>query len=114
MEASERRFEIIRHLCIYRYEKITVLANMFAVSKRTIQRDLYKIETSLRVPLLTKSGKYEGGVYIAGNYTFDRMYMDEDEIALLRKSKILLQAQLTEEEKILFDFLIKKYTPGGF
>ena len=64
------------------------LAVELNVSYRTIQRDILEIE--LFIPLKIKRGKYGGGVEIQDTYSYDRMYMNEDEIYLLNKILILL------------------------
>ena len=64
------------------------LAVELDVSYRTIQRDILEIE--LFIPLKIKRGKYGGGVEIYDTYSYDRMYMTEEEIYLLNKIYILL------------------------
>lgn len=89
------------------------LAEAFGVSIRTIQRDILEIEL-MGVPLEVKTGRYDGGVYIVGDYAMDRMYMRADELSLLQKIKSI-GAQggplaLDTEEKAVLDALIRKYT----
>ena len=110
METADRRVEILRVLCRRRYEKTRNLAYEFGVSERTIQRD---IETLSRTePIFTKAGKYDGGVYVVDNYSMDRMYMNPAEIALLHKAYTAIQDNnsFTNEEKILFKYIIDEYT----
>lgn len=89
------------------------LAEAFGVSIRTIQRDILEIEL-MGVPLEVKTGRYDGGVYIAGDYAMDRMYMRADELSLLHKIKSIGtqgdQLALDTEEKAVLDALIRKYT----
>lgn len=110
MGTAERRYEIMKILCRRRYETIINLALEFGVSERTIQRD---IETLSRTePIFTKPGKYTGGVYVVDNYSMDRMYMSDAEIALLHKVSITMQKHnnLTPEEKLLLECIIAEYT----
>lgn len=37
------------------------------------------------LPIYVKTGRYNGGVYVIDGFSFDRMYMSEDELALLKK-----------------------------
>ena len=75
MGTAERRLEILKYLCKKRHATMPELSEQFGVSLRTIQRDIYEIETTFRVPIDVKCGKYDGGVYVIGNYSFDRTYM---------------------------------------
>ena len=89
------------------------LAEAFGVSIRTIQRDILEIELT-GVPLEVKTGRYDGGVYIVGDYAMDRMYMRADELSLLQKIKSIGTQggplALDTEEKAVLDALIRKYT----
>ena len=88
-------------------------AEAFGVSIRTIQRDILEIEL-MGVPLEVKTGRYDGGVYIVGDYAMDRMYMRADELSLLQKIKSIGTQggplALDTEEKAVLDALIRKYT----
>ena len=110
MGTAERRLEILKYLCKFRKAKMPELAEMFEVSVRTIQRDILEIESTFHVPLDIRCGKYAGGIYVIGNYSFDRAYMHDDEIALLSKVKELVKTQITEEENALLSQIIKTYT----
>ena len=94
MGTAERRLEILKYLCKARKAKMTQLAEMFGVSVRTIQRDIYEIEATFHVPIDVRSGKYDGGVYIVGSYSFDHIYMCDEEILLLRKVQELVKRRL--------------------
>lgn len=113
MGTAERRLEILKYLCKHRHATMPQLAEMFGVSVRTIQRDIFEIEETLHVPLDIRSGKYGGGIYVKGNYSFDRAYMHDDEIALLRKVQSLAKHQLSAEENQLFAAIIKNYTKNA-
>ena len=110
MGTAERRLEILKYLCKYRRATMPQLAEMFGVSTRTIQRDILEIEMTFHVPLDIRCGKYDGGVYVMGDYSFDRAYMHDDEITLLSKVQKLVKDQLTEKENSLLTQILKVYT----
>lgn len=110
MGTAERRLEILKYLCKFREATMPQLAEIFGVSVRTIQRDILEIEATFHVPLDIRCGKYDGGIYVMGDYSFDRSYMHDDELMLLSKVKKLVNGQLTEKEKALFAQIIKTYT----
>ena len=110
MGTAERRLEILKHLCKVRKSTMPQLAEIFGVSVRTIQRDILEIELTFHVPLDIRCGKYDGGVYVIGDYSFDRAYMHDDEIALLSKIQDLVKGQLSEKENSLLSNIIKTYT----
>ena len=98
MGTAERRLEILKYLCKFRKATMPQLAEIFGVSIRTIQRDIFEIETTFHVPLEVRCGKYDGGVYVMGEYRFDRAYMHTDELALLAK----VQAFVTDQQARVF------------
>ena len=110
MGTAERRLEILKYLCKFRKATMPQLAEMFGVSVRTIQRDILEIEATFRVPLDVRCGKYDGGVYVIGDYSFDRAYMHEDELLLLAKIQKLVKSQLSDNENSLLSQIIKTYT----
>ena len=110
MGTAERRLEILKYLCKARKATMPQLAEMFGVCVKTIQRDIVEIESTFRVPIQVRSGKYDGGVYIVGNYSFDHIYMLDEEIALLCKLHELAKHQLSSEETSIFSSIIKKYS----
>ena len=110
MGTAERRLEILKYLCRYRRATMTHLAEKFGVSVRTIQRDIFEIEAIFHVPLDIRCGKYAGGVFVKGNYSFDRAYMHRDELELLAKVQRLIKTQLSDKENALFSQIIKSYT----
>ena len=110
MGTAERRLEILKYLCKARKATMPQLAEMFGVSIRTIQRDILEIETTLHVPLDIRCGKYNGGIYVIGDYSFDRAYMHRDELTLLSKVQRLVKHRLSEEENQLFSQIIQAYT----
>lgn len=110
MGTAERRLEILKYLCRVRKSTMPKLSELFGVSVRTIQRDIFEIETTFRVPLDIRCGKYDGGIYVIGDYSFDRAYMHEDELSLLTKVKKLVEGQLSDKENVLLSRIIKTYT----
>lgn len=111
MGTSERRNAILKALCRRRYETIGNLATEFEVSERTIRRDIEVL--SYTEPIYTQTGRYAGGVYVVDGYHMDRMYMSEDEIALLCKIREAADRQnlgllLPGEEKTL-ERMIRTY-----
>lgn len=85
MGTAERRNAILKVLCRRRYETVGNLAAEFEVSERTIRRDIEIL--SYTEPIYTQSGRHAGGVYVVDGYHTDRMYMSEEEIAILQKIK---------------------------
>ncbi len=110
MGTAERRLEILKYLCRQRYATMSEIAERFDVSVRTIQRDIYEIEIVFRVPLDVKCGRY-GGVYVIGDYCFDRSYMCREELELLVKLKDLTGEQLSSQEHAMLAKMIQTYTP---
>ena len=110
MGTAERRLEILKYLCKYRRATMPQLAEMFGVSIRTIQRDILEIEATFHVPLDVRCGKYDGGVFVVGNYSFDRAYMHRDELELFSKVQGLVMNQLSDKENALLSQIINTYT----
>ena len=111
MGTAERRFAILKKLCRCRYDTIQNLATEFGVSKRTIQRDVEILSSS--EPIYTQPGKYGGGVYMVEGYSMDRMYMNKQELDVLRKLYIAADEQsslLTDDEKNLLRYIISQYS----
>ena len=108
MGTAERRLEILKYLCRKRHSTVKELSEMFGVSVRTIQRDIFEIEFVFHVPLEIKSGRY-GGIYVIGNYSFDRMYMSQTEIDLLVKIKLMVKSNLDTNENRMLDYIIDTY-----
>ena len=113
MGTAERRLEILKYLCKARKATMPQLAEMFGVSIRTIQRDVLEIEATFHAPLDVRCGKYGGGIYVMGDYSFDRTYMHDDEISLLSKVRDLVRNQLSEKENALLSHIIKEYTKSA-
>lgn len=110
MRTAERRLEILKYLCKYRKATMPCLAELFGVSVRTIQRDVLEIEATFHAPLVVRCGRYDGGIYVLGDYRFDRAYMRDDELKLLSKIQTIVKPQLTEKDNALLCQIIKEYT----
>ena len=108
MGTTERQMEIIKFLCRKRHATMPTLANEFGVSVKTIQRDIEAL--MLFVPLDVKAGRYDGGVYVVGDYTMDRMYMSENELEVLLEVQEIVSSKLSDKENSILDNLIKKYS----
>lgn len=113
MGTAERRLEILKYLCKHRQATMPQLAEKFGVSVRTIQRDIFEIESTFHIPLDIRCGKYNGGVFIKGDYSFDRAYMHKDELELLSKVQKLVSDQLTTKENAMLSQIIKTYTKNA-
>ena len=112
MGAAERRNAILRALCRRRHETISNLAFEFGVSERTIRRDIEIL--SLTEPIYTQTGRYAGGIYIVDNYKMDQMYMEEDELSVLKKvlgfAEYRQKCILTDKEISIFRGIVKNYS----
>lgn len=84
-KTTERIFDMMKYLCRVRYAPMPKLAEMYGVSVRTIKRDV-DVLGSL-IPLETRLGRYEGGVYVMEGYRWDKAYMSTEDIALLVEIK---------------------------
>ena len=113
MGTAERRLEILKYLCKVRKATMPQLAQIFGVSVRTIQRDILELEATFHIPIDVRCGKHNGGIYIMGDYRFDRTYMHDEEIALLCKLYELTKSQLNANENILFQKIIQSYSKAS-
>lgn len=83
METTERQYQMMKLLCRNRHMTITELAREFDVSDRTIRRDVESL--SAHEPLYTEQGRYNGGVFVADGYYFDKDYFTDSEKNILGK-----------------------------
>ena len=67
MTSFERRIKIIKMLYSRNHETMGNLSVELGVSKKTIQRDI--TELSRIIPIYTRSGRYNGGVYLLNKST---------------------------------------------
>ena len=104
---AERRLAIYRYLCRYRYAKMSELATEFEVSIRTIQRDIYEIEYSLHLPIVTKPGKHNGGIYVLDTHQSAYTYRTPEELRVLQKAHDLLEGTLSFEELLVLEKMIE-------
>lgn len=88
------------------------LADRFGVSIRTIKRDID--ELGYIIPLQTKSGRYNGGVYVMKDYRWDMIYMNVTDIELLKRIKGVGQKGgkliLNKDEIKRLEGIIAKYS----
>lgn len=113
MGTAERRLEILKYLCKYKYAKMSELAEKFGVSRRTIQRDIYEIECIFYLPIKMKHGKYEGGVYVEGDIDLHKLYERKDKILLLNKVKRIAEKHLSNSEMNLLENIIKDFSKSA-
>ncbi len=113
MGTAERRLEILKYLCQKRHATMSELAKEFGVSIRTIHRDIFEIEETIRAPIETKRGKCDGGVYLMEGYTIERAYMTVEELSLLLKVQSLVSKRLSIKENEMLAKIIKNYTKGS-
>ena len=112
MSAMERRFDMIKYLCKIRYATMPTLAKKYGVDVRTIKRDIDIIGDT--IPLKTKAGRFDGGVYVMEEYYWDIVYMEENEIALLKRIREVaicgITLNLDANEILILDSIITTYT----
>lgn len=99
MAAFERRNEILRILRLRKFEKVENLAFEFSVSTKTIRHDILLL--SLTANIITKPGRYDGGIYYLGDNNGDT----DEKIALLHK----LEQYCLPEEKATLRQILKDY-----
>lgn len=108
MLANQRRRKILEILYTRKYTTRAVLANLFEVSKRTIDNDIVLL--ALEYPIYTLQG-HNGGIYMAKEYVLERRCLTSGQVALLKelieefkgKKAEVLQAILQKftEERVL-------------
>ncbi len=107
-DTPERRIALLRYLCRNRKATVAHLAEIFKVSVRTMQRDIEAL--SLTEPIYTKAGGNGGGVYVVDGYYFDKAYMYETEISVLKKLYSSADSILSTKEKLALEKIILNYT----
>lgn len=83
MNAEKRRKRIEDAICIRRYDTVANLAKEYAVSQRTIMRDI--VVLTERIPIYTKPGRYGGGIYIDSRYRAGKLYFEKEESELIQR-----------------------------
>lgn len=105
MTANERRMEIIEVLCQRRHDTMQNLAAEFGVTDRTIRNDIN--ELSLSYPIITKRGRYGGGISIMDGYSLNQKFLKSDQKDLLQKLSTSLSGQdLQVMNSIFKDFAL--------
>ena len=112
MNTAQRRSEIMKILYQRTHESMSRLANELNVSYRTISRDIDIL--SLTYPIYTKTGRYEGGVYIMNkNSSFGEINRAQKRAVL---QKIITEVSqnavcsLSENEMAIIKNILKDYT----
>ena len=103
MKVIERRQAILEVLCERRFEKIDNLALEFGVHRNTILNDI--LELSLSYPIHTKTGRHDGGVYIADNYYIGKQYFSDVELQTI----ISLMGKADDDQKKVLSGIINKF-----
>lgn len=75
---KSRQFELLIHLLKYRKSTYGELADLFAVSKKTIERDIDRL-SGMGIPVYCAQG-IGGGVYLDQNYQFAGSFFTPEEI----------------------------------
>lgn len=83
MDAHERRQRLLERLCRERHDTYKNLAQLFGVSKRTIQNDIMVLTGSY--PIETVCGRYGGGIRLMDGYHLDPKRLTADETNLLKR-----------------------------
>ena len=104
MKALERRQALLELLCERRYDTFENLAFEFSVSKMTIYRDVF--ELSLSYPIYTKSGRHDGGVYVADGYYLGRQYLKTEEKQLLEN----LTLTVGDDQRKILESILKRFS----
>ena len=112
MGTAERKLEILSYLCRERKATMPQLAEEFGVTVKTIQRDILDIQAIFHAPLVITRGKH-GGISVFGDYSFDRAYMCEEELLLLKKIQDLIKDKISEHEISMLAGIIKKYSKSA-
>ena len=111
MRAPERRQALLKVLCLRRFDTTANLAVEFAVSERTIRRDIEIL--SVNEPIYTQTGRYGGGVYIMNDYQMRKLHFRESEIAILEKILTCLEcgdtSSLTDTDRAALRRIISNH-----
>ena len=103
MRALERRQAILEAVCDRRYEKVDNLAFEFGVHRNTILNDV--LELSLTYPIYTKTGRHEGGVYVAEDYHLGKRYLSPEQQELLET----LSLSIGDDQRKVMESIIRKF-----
>lgn len=110
MGPAERREHLARLMS--KNEKLTAqeLAQIFDVSERTIYRDIEAMTPFY--PIYARAG-HDGGVRMMRTYSFNRIYMTEKEIGVLKKAMEIIDGNpnlFTIKDRDLLDTIIREHT----
>ena len=100
---TDRRLQLLEHLAVNKFATRTELAELFNVSKDTIDRDI--VYLSRHAPIYTKQGN-GGGIIISPKYRNYINYLTDTEEELLYK----LMQYIENEEKRILCGIITKFT----
>lgn len=102
MKVYDRRRAIIETLCLRKHDIGRNFAFEFGASVRTIYYDVNALTPYY--PIYTKSGK-GGGTFIANGYKLDRLYLTDEQSALLEE----LLPTLTESKAVIMQSILDTF-----
>lgn len=105
---TDRRMAILEYLCECRKTTCDDLVERFKVTRRTILRDLVVLTCSY--PIGASAGRYDGGVYIIGDFHLGKQYLNEKQEKLLRE---LAASALDEESRATLQSILDKFAHKG-
>lgn len=107
----ERKLDMLKYICLNKYCTMPELARIYNVSIRTVMRDIDDIGNF--IPISTQQGRYEGGIRVMDGFSWDKAYMSDHDIQLLREVKEVgeegRKLELSEEQLSRLDKIIKMY-----
>lgn len=104
MSPNERRNSIYADLRAERHLTVNYLAEKYAVSAKTIRRDID--ELTLTYPIETVRGRYGGGVKLADWYHPMQSTLSPTQIALLKK----LAPSLEGDDLVVMNSILSQFT----
>ena len=104
MSPNERRNSIYAELRAQRHLTVGYLAEKYAVSEKTIRRDIE--ELTLTHPIETVRGRYGGGVKLADWYHPMQTTLSPKQIALLKK----LAPSLEGDDLAVMNSILSQFT----
>ena len=105
MSPNERRNNIYAELRAQRHLTVDYLAEKYAVSTKTIRRDID--ELTLTYPIETVRGRYGGGVKLADWYHPSKKTLAPEQMALLKK----LAPSLEGNDLVIMNSIISQFAP---
>ena len=104
LNPNERRNDIYAELRAKRHLTVSYLAEKYAVSEKTIRRDIE--ELTLTYPIETVRGRYDGGVKLSDWYHPMQSTLSPEQIALLKK----LAPSLEGDDLTIMNSIISQFT----